>query len=51
VKEQVKPGAIILFHDSSEKTNNVLKQTLSFARAKGFKIIGLEQLLKLSAYQ
>jgi peptidoglycan/xylan/chitin deacetylase (PgdA/CDA1 family) len=51
VKEQLKPGAIILFHDTSDKTNNVLKQTLSFAKENGFKVVGLEQLLKLSAYQ
>jgi peptidoglycan/xylan/chitin deacetylase (PgdA/CDA1 family) len=50
VKEQLKPGAIILFHDTSDKTNNVLKQTLSYARENGFKVVGLEQLLQLKAY-
>jgi peptidoglycan/xylan/chitin deacetylase (PgdA/CDA1 family) len=51
VKEQLKPGAIILFHDTSDKTNNVLKKTLALAKEKGFKVVGLEQLLKLPAYQ
>jgi peptidoglycan/xylan/chitin deacetylase (PgdA/CDA1 family) len=51
VKEQLKPGAIILFHDTSDKTNTVLKQTLSFAKENGFKVVGLEQLLKTNAYQ
>lgn len=51
VKKQLTPGAIILFHDTSDKTNNVLKQTLIFAKEKGFKVVGLEQLLGLKAYQ
>lgn len=51
VKEQLKPGAILLFHDTSEKTNKVLRQTLSYAEEKGFRIVGLEHLLKLNAYQ
>jgi peptidoglycan/xylan/chitin deacetylase (PgdA/CDA1 family) len=50
VKQQLKPGAIILFHDTSDKTNKVLKQTLLHAKEKGFKIVGLEQLLKQNAY-
>jgi peptidoglycan/xylan/chitin deacetylase (PgdA/CDA1 family) len=51
VKKQLKPGAIILFHDTSDKTNHVLQQTLSYAKDNGFKVVGLEQLLKLNAYQ
>jgi peptidoglycan/xylan/chitin deacetylase (PgdA/CDA1 family) len=51
IKQQLKPGAIILFHDTSDKTNKVLKQTLLYAKEKGFKVVGLEQLLKLKAYQ
>jgi peptidoglycan/xylan/chitin deacetylase (PgdA/CDA1 family) len=51
IKQQLKPGAIILFHDTSDKTNKVLKQTLAHAKEKGFKIVGLEQLLKQNAYQ
>ena len=34
VQSQIKPGAIILFHDSSDKTIQVLKQTLNFAKLK-----------------
>ncbi len=47
---QVKPGAIILFHDTSEKTAQVLKQTLNFAKENGFKIVSVEELLKLRVY-
>ncbi|MBA3704719.1 MAG: polysaccharide deacetylase family protein [Bacteroidetes bacterium] len=51
VKNQVKPGAIILFHDTSEKTVEVLKQTLNFAKENGFKIVSIEELLGISVYQ
>jgi peptidoglycan/xylan/chitin deacetylase (PgdA/CDA1 family) len=50
VISQIKPGAIILFHDTSEKTLQVLKQTLNFAKENGFKIVGIEELLKIKAY-
>ncbi len=45
VKKQLKPGAIILFHDTSEKTNNVLQQLLLFLQQNNFKVVKLEQLL------
>ncbi|HRG53062.1 MAG TPA: polysaccharide deacetylase family protein, partial [Bacteroidia bacterium] len=47
VTNQIKPGAIILFHDTSEKTNAVLKRTLEFAAANQFKIVPLNTLLNL----
>jgi peptidoglycan/xylan/chitin deacetylase (PgdA/CDA1 family) len=51
VQTQIKPGAIILFHDSSDKTIQVLKQTLNFAKENGYKIVTVEQLLKIKAYE
>jgi peptidoglycan/xylan/chitin deacetylase (PgdA/CDA1 family) len=50
VLTQVKPGAIILFHDSSDKTVQVLKQTLDFAKQNGFEMVSVAQLLNLKAY-
>lgn len=50
VISQIKPGAIILFHDTSEKTAQVLKQTLNFVKENGFKIVSVEELLKIQAY-
>jgi peptidoglycan/xylan/chitin deacetylase (PgdA/CDA1 family) len=50
VLAQLKPGSIILFHDTSEKTIQVLKQTLNFAKENGFKIVSMEELLKINAY-
>jgi peptidoglycan/xylan/chitin deacetylase (PgdA/CDA1 family) len=51
VQTQIKPGAIILFHDASNKTIQVLKQTLSFAQENGYKIVSVDQLLKIKAYE
>ena len=51
VQTQIKPGAIILFHDSSDKTIQVLKQTLNFAKQNGYKIAAVEGLLKIKAYE
>jgi len=51
VQAQVKPGAIILFHDTSDKTIQVLKQTLKFAQENGYKIVGVERLLKIKVYE
>ncbi len=51
VQAQIKPGAIILFHDTSDKTIQVLKQTLKFAQENGYKIVGVERLLKIKVYE
>ncbi len=50
ITRQLQPGSILLFHDASDKTNNVLKQTLLFAKENGFSVVSLEQLLNLKAY-
>jgi len=51
VQTQIKPGAIILFHDTSDKTIQVLKQTLDFAKDHDYKIVSVERLLKIKAYE
>lgn len=51
VQKQIKPGAIILFHDTSDKTVQVLKQTLNFAKENGYKVVSVEQLLNIKAYE
>ena len=51
VQTQIKSGAIILFHDTSAKTIEALKQTLNFAQENGYKIVSVEQLLKIKAYE
>jgi peptidoglycan/xylan/chitin deacetylase (PgdA/CDA1 family) len=51
VQTQMKSGAIILFHDTSAKSVQVLKQTLHFAHEMGYKIVSTEQLLQIKAYK
>jgi peptidoglycan/xylan/chitin deacetylase (PgdA/CDA1 family) len=48
---QLKPGSIVLFHDTSDKTVEVLKQTLNFATENGFKIVNVDELLNIQAYE
>ncbi|TRW90377.1 polysaccharide deacetylase family protein [Candidatus Methylobacter oryzae] len=51
VQTQIKPGAIILFHDTSDSTVQALKQTLNFTKENGYKIVSVERLLKIEAYE
>ena len=51
VQSQIRPGAIILFHDTSDKTVQALKQTLEFTKQNGYKVVGIDQLLKIKAYE
>lgn len=51
VREQLKPGAIVLFHDTSEKTNTVLKHVLQFAKENQYQVVGLAEMLQLEAYK
>ena len=51
VLKGIKPGAVILFHDTSDKTVGVLKRTLRFAQQNGFKVVSLERLLSVRPYQ
>ena len=51
VQAKLQPGAIILFHDRSDKTLQALKQTLDFAKNNGYKTVSVEQLLKINAYK
>jgi peptidoglycan/xylan/chitin deacetylase (PgdA/CDA1 family) len=51
VQSQIKSGAIILLHDTSAKTIQVLKQTLNFAQTNGYEVVSVERLLKIEAYE
>lgn len=50
IRTNCKPGSILLFHDSSEKTLKIVESTLIFAKENGFKIVSLDQLLSIPAY-
>jgi len=48
IEKKIKPGAIILLHDTNDKIVQVLEKILIFAKENNYKIISLERLLKKS---
>lgn len=48
IKKRVKPGSIILLHDTSAKTVWVLEQLLLFLQSQGYKTKTIEELLEIS---
>lgn len=51
VKSKVKPGGIILLHDTSQKSVNVLERLLLFLKSENYSIVSVDELLNLSAYE
>lgn len=51
IKRKVKPGSIILLHDTSSKTAQVLEQLLLFLESKNYLVTPLDELLNLKAYE
>ena len=51
IKKQIKPGCIVLMHDTSERTANVLEQLFVFLQEENYKVIPLNDLLKIEAYE
>ena len=51
ISKRIAPGSIVLLHDTSETTVRVLEQLLIFLRANEYKIVGIEELLNLKAYE
>lgn len=50
VLPKLKPGAIILFHDTSEKTARVLEQLLVYMKHKKYTSVTVNELLDIEAY-
>jgi len=50
VQSQITSGAIILLHDTSDKTIQVLEQTLNFAQTNGYKVVSVERLSAVNPY-
>ncbi len=42
---QIKPGSILLFHDTNTRITSVLEETIAFCKKNGFKIVSLEKLI------
>ena len=51
VKRNVVPGGIILFHDTSLKSVNVLEQLLLFLQSENYEVITIDVLLNSPAYE
>jgi peptidoglycan-N-acetylglucosamine deacetylase len=51
IKNKVKPGAIILLHDTSAKTVSVLEQLLLFLQSESYEMVTVDDLLEIPAYE
>ncbi len=50
IKKRLKPGSIILLHDTSQRTVNVLEQLLIHLDREGYEMVTVDQLLNTPAY-
>ncbi|MFL9844656.1 polysaccharide deacetylase family protein [Flavobacterium rhizosphaerae] len=51
VTQRLAPGCIILLHDTSQKTVNVLERLLVFLQQNNYKSVTVDQLLNIPAYE
>jgi peptidoglycan/xylan/chitin deacetylase (PgdA/CDA1 family) len=51
IKGRLAPGCIILLHDTSQKTVNVLEQLLLLLQQQGYKTVTVDKLLNIPAYE
>jgi len=50
IVKRVAPGGIVLLHDTSKHSVNVLEQLLQFLQNNNYTVVSLEQLLNIKAY-
>lgn len=50
VTASLKPGAVVLFHDTSKSTLEILSVFIQHAKDMGYEIVRLDELLKLEPY-
>jgi peptidoglycan/xylan/chitin deacetylase (PgdA/CDA1 family) len=48
--KRIKPGGIVLLHDTSSQTVRVLEELLSFLQKNNYTVVPLEELLNIKAY-
>jgi peptidoglycan/xylan/chitin deacetylase (PgdA/CDA1 family) len=48
---RISPGGIVLLHDTSISSVNVLEQVLQFLQNNNYSVVSLEQLLNIEAYE
>ncbi len=51
IKCSIKPGAIILFHDTCKVTLDILPELIKYVKAEGYEIIRLDKMCNLQAYE
>lgn len=51
ITSRLKPGSIILLHDTSQKSANVLEQLLVVLQRENYRLVTADELLKISAYE
>ncbi|WP_281323875.1 polysaccharide deacetylase family protein [Flavobacterium sp. IMCC34518] len=50
IVKRIKPGGIVLLHDTSSQTVSVLEELLSFLQKNNYTVVPLEELLNIKAY-
>lgn len=51
LKSMIKPGAVILLHDTQKVTSEVLPAFLQFVKEQQYSVVPLDKLLDLQAYK
>jgi len=51
IKKHLKPGDIILFHDSHKNILPLLNELIVYLKNINYQVVGLEELLKINAYE
>jgi len=50
IDKQLQPGAIVLLHDTSKTTLNILPRFIESARSKGYEFVRIDKLLNVQPY-
>lgn len=51
VVRKLRSGGIVLFHDTSQRTVNVLRRLLPYLKAEGYRCVSVDDLLNLHSYE
>lgn len=51
LQQKIRPGSVVLFHDTSSEIVEVLKSFIDYAHQCNYKIIRLDELLNIHAYE
>jgi peptidoglycan/xylan/chitin deacetylase (PgdA/CDA1 family) len=51
IAKRISPGSIVLLHDTSLQTVNVLEQLLLFLQKNNYQVVSVEELLNLKPYE